>query len=108
MFNRPAAHEIPDSPPRLGSFDRRDVIFQHDVMHRLFELETRQPTAMQLGPGRPAIVVSLAQQKPGELLARPPQAVHRVEPCPHQIAHCLVPGIGNPHRGQLARTVQLG
>ena len=77
-------------------------------MHRLLELETRQPAAMQLGPGRPAVVAPLAQQKSGELLARPAQAVHRVEPRAHQIAHRLVPGIGNPHRRQLARPVQLG
>ena len=63
---------------------------------------------MQLGPGRPPIVASLAQQKSGELLARPAQAVHRVEPRADQIAHRLVPGIGNPHRRQLARPVQLG
>ena len=77
-------------------------------MHRLFELETRQPAAMQLGPGRPAIVASLAQQKSGKLLARPAQAMHRIEPGAHQIAHRLVPGIGNPHRRQLARPVQPG
>jgi hypothetical protein len=53
--------------PYLGNFDRRDVIFEHDVMDRLVELETRQPAAMQLGPGRSAIVASLAQQKPAEL-----------------------------------------
>ena len=33
--------------------------------------------------------------------------MHRVEPCADQIAHRLVPGIGNPHRRQLARPVQL-
>ena len=37
----------------LGNFDRRDVIFEHDVMDRLVEFEPRQPAAMQLGPGRP-------------------------------------------------------
>ena len=53
-------------------------------------------------------MASLAQQKPGELLAGPAQAVHRVEPCPYQIAHRLVPTVRNPHRGQLASPVQLG
>jgi hypothetical protein len=92
--------------PYLGNIDRRDVIFQHDVMDRLVELEPRQPAAMQLGPGRPAIVAPLAQQKSGELLARPAQAVNRIEPRPHQIAHRLVLGIWNPHRRQLACTVE--
>src|SRR5712691_9750121 len=63
---------------------------------------------MQPGPGRPAIVASLTQQKSGELLARPAPAVHRVEPCPYQIAHRLVAAIRNPHRGQFAGPVQLG
>jgi hypothetical protein len=51
-------------------------------MDRVLELETGQPAAMQLGPGRPAIVASLAQQKTGELLTHAAQAVHRVEPGP--------------------------
>jgi hypothetical protein len=50
----------------------------------------------------------MTQQEPGELLACPAQAVHRVEPCPYQIAHRLVPRIRNPHRRQLAGPVQLG
>jgi hypothetical protein len=37
---------------RLGGLDRRDIIFQHDVMDRLLEAEPGQPAAMQLGPGR--------------------------------------------------------
>ena len=94
--------------PRLGALDRRDVILQHNVMDRLFEAKPGQPAAMQLGPSRPSIVASLAQQKPGELLAGPAQAVHRVEPGPYQIAHRLVPAIRNPHRGQFAGPVQLG
>src|ERR1700686_3759648 len=63
---------------------------------------------MQLGPGWPAVVAPLAQQKSGELLARPAQAVYRIEPRPHQIAHRLVPGIWNPHRRQLACPAEFG
>src|ERR1700738_1384130 len=77
-------------------------------MDRLLELEPGQPPAMQPGPGRPTIVASMTQQEPGELLARPAQAVHRVEPCPYQIAHRLVSDIRNPYRGQFAGPVQLG
>src|SRR3977135_3005463 len=65
---RPVRQHCPNLPRQtiascLGGFDCGDVIFQHDVMDRLLEDETRQPAAMQLGPGRPAVVASLAQQK---------------------------------------------
>jgi hypothetical protein len=36
------------------------------------------------------------------------QTIRRIEPCPHQIAHRLVPGIRNPYRGQLACPVPFG
>ena len=51
-------------------------------------------------------VEELRQQETRELLARPAQRMHRVETGAHQIAHRLVPGIRNPHRGRLARPVQ--
>src|SRR5216684_8773549 len=75
-------------------------------MHRLLELETREPAAMQLGPSRPPVMAPLAQQEPRELLTRPAQCMHRVETGAHQIAHCFVPGIRNPYRRQLARSMQ--
>jgi hypothetical protein len=53
-------------------------------------------------------MAALAQQEPGELLPCPPQRPHRIETGPHQVAHRLMPGVGNPHRRQLARPVQLG
>jgi hypothetical protein len=62
---------------------------------------------MQLGPSRPPVMAALAQQEARELLARAAQGPHRVEACPHQVAHRLMPGIGDPHRGQLAGPVQL-
>src|SRR5467141_3794805 len=76
------------------------------MMHRLRELEPRQPTAMQLGPSRPPIMAALPQQEPRELLARPAQRMHRVETGAHQIAHRFVPGIRNPYRRQLTRSMQ--
>jgi hypothetical protein len=39
----------------LGSFDNLNVIFEHEVAHRLLEFEACKPAAMQLRPGRPAI-----------------------------------------------------
>jgi hypothetical protein len=91
---------------RLGSFDRRDVILEHNVMHRLLELEPRQPTAMQLGPCRPPVMAALPQQEARQLLACPTQRMHRVETGAHQVAYRLMPGIGNPHRCQLTRPMQ--
>ena len=41
------------------------------LMHWLLELEPREPPAVQLGPGRPAVMAALAQQEAGELLAGP-------------------------------------
>jgi len=38
-------------------------------MHRLLELQPRQPTPMQLGPSRPPVVKTLPQQEAGKLLA---------------------------------------
>ena len=94
--------------PRRGGFDRLNVIFAHEVMPRLSELETGQPATVQLGPCRPPVMAGLAQQEPGKLLACPAQAVHRIKPRPHQIAHRLVLGIRYPHRRQLAGPMQLG
>jgi hypothetical protein len=45
-------------------FDRRDVVLEQDVMHRLLKLERRERAAMQVGPGRSPIRAALAQQKP--------------------------------------------
>src|SRR5262245_18737422 len=75
-------------------------------MHGLLELETREPSAMQFGPGRSPVMAPMAQQEPRELLARPPPPMHRVETGTHQIAHRFVPAIGNPYRRQLARSMQ--
>src|SRR6516165_5504500 len=55
--------------PRLGGFDRRDVVLEHDMMHRLLELEPRQPAAMQLGPGRSPVMAAVTQHEARELLA---------------------------------------
>ena len=77
------------------------------MMHRLFEMETREPAAMQLGPCRAPVMAALAQQKPRELLTRAAQGPYRVEAGTHQVAHRLMSGIGNPHRRQLADPVQL-
>ena len=42
-------------------------------------------------------MAAVAQQKSRELLTRAAQGPHRVETGAHQIAHRLMPGIGNPY-----------
>ena len=95
--------------PRLGSFDRRDVIFQHEVMHRLLELETRaasggaawsRPAGHSDSPGATGSPESCWRAR-RRLCTASSRARTR-----SRIASC--PGIGHPHRRQLARPVQLG
>ena len=42
----------------------------------LLELETYQPSSMQLCPGRPMVVIAVAQQEAGQLLASLSQNAH--------------------------------
>jgi hypothetical protein len=51
-------------------------------------------------------MAALAQQKARELLPGPAQRMHGIKTCSYQITHCFVPGIRNPHRGELARPMQ--
>src|SRR5262252_4654428 len=92
---------------RSRRLNRLNVVLEHNVMRRLVEAQTRQPTAVQFGSCRTAIMTALAQQEPRELLPCPPQRPHRIEAGPYLITHRLMSGIGNPHHGQLARPVQL-
>src|SRR5271166_1089557 len=76
------------------------------MVRRLLEAQTCEPSAMQSGPSRPPIMAALAQQKPRELLTGAAQCAYGIKTCPYQTTHCFVPGIGNPHRGELARPMQ--
>jgi hypothetical protein len=51
-------------------------------------------------------MAAVAQQKARKLLARPAQAMRRIETGAHQIAHRLVPGVRDPYRRQLARPMK--
>src|SRR5262249_4979026 len=75
-------------------------------MYRLLEFETRQPATMQFGPGWPAVMVSLAQQKPAELLACSAYRMHPIERSTPTLAYRFVPATGNPACRQLARPMQ--
>jgi len=96
------------SRSRRGRLDGRDAIFQHDMMHRLLELETCQPPSMQLRPGRPMVVIAVAQQEAGQLLASLSQSAHRRLTCTDEIADRLVGLIRYPDRCQFTGTVELG
>ena len=75
------------------------------VMDRLVELETGQPAAMQLGPGRPPIMAPLAQQKPAELMACPGCTPRRAATVPDR-ASPRVRRHREPTRPSLAGTMQ--
>ena len=63
---------LQDGPAGRRRLDGRDAIFQHDVMRRVFELQSGQPAPVHQRPGRPVIMMAMAQQEAGQLLARLP------------------------------------
>src|SRR6516165_7458243 len=94
--------------PRRRRLDGSDTVFQHDIMDSLLELETCQPTPVQLRPRWPVIVMPMAQQEAGQLLTRLAQGAHRRLTRTHQVAHRLMRLIRHPDRGQFTGAVQLG
>lgn len=77
-------------------------------MHRLGECEAGQPAPVHQGPGRSVVVMALAQQEAGQLLARLAQSAHRRQARAHKITDRLMGLVGNPNRRQLASAVQPG
>ena len=63
---------------------------------------------MRYRPGWAVIVLSLAQQKAGQLLASLAQSTDGDQTRAHKVADRLVRSIRNPNRGQFARAVQPG
>ena len=94
--------------PCRRRLDGRDAIFQHNMMHRLLELQTGQPAPVHQRPGRPVVVMAVAQQEAGQLLARLTQGAHRRQTRTHEIADRLMRLIRNPDRGQFTGPMQLG
>jgi len=74
----------------------------------MVETDGRQPAPVRQGPIPALAKAPMAQQKPGQLPARPAQGAHRGGPGPDQIAHRLGIGVGHPDRGQDAGPVQPG
>jgi hypothetical protein len=86
-----------------------DVILQHDLLCRMGKAHRRQPTTVGERPGAGAAVNPLVpQQKALQVPTRLRQHLSCRRSGPHQIAHRLVCGIGDPDRRQLAGAVQLG
>jgi hypothetical protein len=77
-------------------------------MHSLLELETCQPPPMQLRSGRPMVVVALAQQEAGQLLAVLSQSAYRRLTRTDEIADRLVGLIRHPDWCQFTGAVQPG
>jgi hypothetical protein len=91
---------------RRRGLDRRDAIFQYNMMHWLFELKTGQPASVQQRSGWPMVVLAVPQQEAGQLLTRLTQRAHRRQTRAHEIADRLMGLIRNPDRGQFAGAVQ--
>jgi hypothetical protein len=56
------------------------------MMHRLLEFEAGQPAPVHQRPGRSVIVMTVAEQKTGQLLASLTQGAHRRQTRTNEIA----------------------
>ena len=92
----------------LSGIDRRDAVLQHDMMCVFGKAKPRQPATMHLGPCGAVIVMTVPEQKSGQLLAGMSQAAYCCQAGPNQVAHGLVRAIRNPYRCELARSMQAG
>ena len=93
----------------LSILDGLPVLAQDQILGRVLEAEVGQPPRMDLGPGPGAGVdPPMAQQKGLQMLALRAQIRHRGLTRPHQLAHGLMPRVGNPDAGQLAGAMQPG
>ncbi len=95
--------------PRLGVIDGVEVFLEHDLLGRMIETKTGEPSPMGLGPMAPATIDPVVpQQKALQPLPCRAQVLYRRGPGPDQVTHRLVRRLGNSNRGQLARPVQPG
>jgi|SRR6516162_884076 hypothetical protein len=75
MSNREHRFDLCCKP--IGGVDRLNVILEHDMMHRVLELEPREPAAMRLRPSRPPVM------QPGR--NRSSGAAGGAARCPHRV-----------------------
>jgi hypothetical protein len=94
--------------PRRRRLDRRNAVFQHDVMRRLLESQSRHPSTVHQRPRRPIVVMAMAQQESRELLTGLAQVANSRQTSAHEIADRLMSLIGNPDGGQFTGPMQLG
>lgn len=81
---------------------RIDEILKDDLPGRMFELLRRQPTKISCAPCAPSRESpAMSQKKRLRLLALLAQILARGLPRPHEIAHRLVRGVGDPYPRQL-------
>src|SRR5215212_2748869 len=93
----------------LSIVDGLPVFAQDQILGRMLEAEVGEPSGMDLGPGPGAgIDPSVAQQKGLQMLALRAQVRHRGLTGPHQLAHGLMPRVGDPDAGEFARAMQPG
>jgi hypothetical protein len=83
--------------PGLGSLDCLNVLLEHDMMHCLLELDASWSMPADDND-------SLGATGSPKLMRGAVRAP--LEVCPHQIAHCPMPRMGDPHRGQFTCPVQ--
>ena len=67
-------------------------------MHRVLKAQAGKPSPVHQRPGRSVVVMTMAQQEAGQLLAGLTKCPHGCQPRPHQIADRLMCLVGNPHR----------
>src|SRR5215204_949156 len=87
--------------PGRRRLDGRDAILQHDVMHRLLELQSGQPASMDQCPGWPVVVMAVAQQEAAQLLTGLTQAAHRRQTRTQEIADSLMGTDLEPKQGSV-------
>src|SRR6202453_97832 len=94
--------------PRRRRLNRRDAVFQHDMMRRLLEFQSGHPATVHQCPRRPIVVTAMTQEKARELLTGLAQTADGRKTRAYEIAARLMRLIRNPHSGQFTGAMQLG
>lgn len=75
------------------------------MMHIFGKAKARQPAPVHLGPRRAVIVMTVPEQKTGQLLAGMTQATHGGQSGSDQVAHCFMSTVRDPYQRELASTM---
>jgi len=83
--------------PRLRNIDGIQIVLEHDLLRRMLEAESAQPSSVGDRPAPLArIDPAVAEQKALQVLSCPAENPHRRRSCPNKIAHRFVCGVWNP------------